>query len=116
VTESPFLLGKPAARREQHKAAANMEPDKKFWAFFLQNQAQVAHACNPRNSGGRDQEDYGLKPDGANSLQDRISKKPTIFIKKGWCSGSRYRGPVLQTKQNKTKKHTAQGLVMWLKQ
>jgi hypothetical protein len=35
----------------------------------------VAHACNPSYSGGRDQEDCGLKPPGANSLRDPISKK-----------------------------------------
>jgi hypothetical protein len=28
----------------------------------------VAHACNPRYSGGRDQEDCGSKPAQANSL------------------------------------------------
>jgi hypothetical protein len=27
----------------------------------------VAHACNPSDSGGRDQEDYGSKPAWANS-------------------------------------------------
>jgi hypothetical protein len=36
----------------------------------------VAQACNPSYSGGRDQEDGGLKPAWANSLQDPISKKP----------------------------------------
>jgi hypothetical protein len=30
----------------------------------------VTHACNPSHSGGRDQEDSGLKPAQANSLQD----------------------------------------------
>jgi hypothetical protein len=34
----------------------------------------VAHTCNPSYSGGRDQEDRGSKPAGANSLQDPISK------------------------------------------
>jgi hypothetical protein len=41
----------------------------------------VAHACNPSYSGGRDQEDHGLKPAQANSLQDPILKKP--FTKTG---------------------------------
>jgi hypothetical protein len=36
--------------------------------------ALVAHAWNPSNSGGREQEDLGLKPAQANSLQDPISK------------------------------------------
>jgi hypothetical protein len=34
----------------------------------------VAHTCNPSYSGGRDQEDRGLKPAPANSSQDTISK------------------------------------------
>jgi hypothetical protein len=47
---------------------------------FLKNvfsQVLVAQACNPSYSGGRDQEDHGLK-------QDSILKKP--FTKKGWWS------------------------------
>jgi hypothetical protein len=39
--------------------------------------ALVAHACNLSYSGGRDQEDHGLKPDQANNLQDPISKNPS---------------------------------------
>jgi hypothetical protein len=30
----------------------------------------VAHACNPSYSGGRDQEDHGLKPVQGNSSRD----------------------------------------------
>jgi hypothetical protein len=37
----------------------------------------VAHACNPSYSGGRDQEDHGLKPAWENSLRDPISKNPS---------------------------------------
>jgi hypothetical protein len=37
--------------------------------------APVARACNPNYSGGRDQEDRGLKPAWVNSSQDPISKK-----------------------------------------
>jgi hypothetical protein len=37
---------------------------------WIQSQAPVAHSCNPSYSGGRDQEDYGLKPAQANSSQD----------------------------------------------
>jgi hypothetical protein len=36
----------------------------------------VAHACNPRYSGGRDQKDGGLKPAWANNLKDFVSKIP----------------------------------------
>jgi hypothetical protein len=35
----------------------------------------VAHTCNPSYTGGRDQEDHGLKTAQANSLQDPILKK-----------------------------------------
>jgi hypothetical protein len=41
----------------------------------------VAHSCNPRYSGGRDQEDQGSKPAWGNSSNDPISKKP--ITKKG---------------------------------
>jgi ribosomal protein L44E len=34
----------------------------------------VAHTCNPSYSGGRDQEDHGLKSAMANSWQDPTSK------------------------------------------
>jgi hypothetical protein len=47
----------------------------------------VAHAYYPSYSGGRDQEDLGLKPAWANSLQDPISKKP-IIKKDLWSSSS----------------------------
>jgi hypothetical protein len=39
------------------------------------SEALVAHACNPRYLGGRDQEDRSSKPGMANSLQDPISEK-----------------------------------------
>jgi hypothetical protein len=35
----------------------------------------VAHACNPNYLGGRHQEDQGLKPAQANSLQDPTQKR-----------------------------------------
>jgi hypothetical protein len=37
----------------------------------------MAHTCNPSYSGGRDQEDRGLKPAHANSSRDPILKKPS---------------------------------------
>jgi hypothetical protein len=37
----------------------------------------VAHTYNPSYLGGRDQEDYSLRPAQANSLQDLILKHPT---------------------------------------
>jgi hypothetical protein len=40
------------------------------------SQVLEAHSCNPPYSGGRDQEDQGLKPARANSFQDPISKIP----------------------------------------
>jgi hypothetical protein len=50
--------------------------------MLLSSQAPVAHACNPNYSGGRDPEDYGLKPALVSSSRDRISEKPIAI--KGW--------------------------------
>jgi hypothetical protein len=47
----------------------------------------VTHACNPTYSGGRDQEDRGLKPDRANSFaRPYLEKNPLKKKKKkkGW--------------------------------
>jgi hypothetical protein len=45
-----------------------------------------AHTCNPSCSGGRDQEDRGLKPVlGKQFLRTHLEKP---IIKKGWWSGS----------------------------
>jgi hypothetical protein len=55
----------------------------------IESWAPVAHTCNPSYSGGRDQEDPGLKPVRGNSSGDPISKKP--ITKMGWWSGSRCR-------------------------
>jgi hypothetical protein len=41
------------------------------------SRAPVSHVCNPSYSGSRDQEDRGLKPAPANSLQDSVSKNPS---------------------------------------
>jgi hypothetical protein len=38
-------------------------------------QVPVAHSCIPSYSGGRDQQDLGLKPVQTNSSQDPILKK-----------------------------------------
>jgi hypothetical protein len=48
-------------KKQPHPSLRPMEP--------------LAHACNPSYSGSRDQEDCFLKPEGANSLRDHISKK-----------------------------------------
>jgi hypothetical protein len=42
----------------------------------------VAHACEPSDSGGRDQEDRGSKPAQGNSLRDPVLKNASP--KKGW--------------------------------
>jgi hypothetical protein len=52
---------------------------------LMRNQEPVAQAYNPSYLAGRDQEDWGLKPSQANTLQDPISKN--IQQKKGWWSG-----------------------------
>jgi hypothetical protein len=77
----------------------------------IMSQALVAHTCNPSYSGGRDQEDRGLKPAWANSFQDPNLKIPDT--KQGWWSGSSDRAPsvrsliqtqILQKKKKKRKK------------
>jgi hypothetical protein len=42
------------------------------------SRALVAHTCNPSYSGGRNQEDQGSKPAGANSVRDPFLKKNTL--------------------------------------
>jgi hypothetical protein len=55
----------------------------KFILIVLISLVLVAHACNPSYSGGRDQEDQGSKPAGANSLQDPVSIKSITKIAGG---------------------------------
>jgi hypothetical protein len=71
--------------------------------------APVAHTCNPSYSGGRDQEDCGLKPTWANSSRDPISKK-TLHKKLDWWSDSRCR-PWVQAPPKKEKKKSFWKLV-----
>jgi hypothetical protein len=55
------------------------------------SQVLVAHTCNPGYSGGRDQENCGLKSTWANSLRDLSWKM--LNTKQGWYSGSSGRAP-----------------------
>jgi hypothetical protein len=49
----------------------------------------VAHACNLRYLGVRDQEDHNLKPAWTNSLRGLVStKKNQTHTKQGWQSDS----------------------------
>jgi Fe-S cluster assembly ATPase SufC len=50
---------------------------RKFFLKKILSWVLVAHACNVNFSGGRDQEERGLKPALANSLQDPILKTPS---------------------------------------
>jgi hypothetical protein len=72
VWDSP---GKPGLQRATQEWIASRVP--------------LAHACNPSNSGGKDEEDHVSMPAQVNSLRDPISKKP--ITKKGWWSDSRHR-------------------------
>jgi hypothetical protein len=47
----------------------------------------VAHTCKPSYSGGRDQEDRGLKPIWANSSRDYLEKNPSQKKKKKKMNG-----------------------------
>jgi hypothetical protein len=61
----------------------------------------VAHACNPSDLGGRDQEDHGLKPAWANSLRDPISKIPITKRAGGVAQGE---GPEFKPQYHEKKK------------
>jgi hypothetical protein len=50
---------------------------------LINHQAPVAHACNPSYSGDWDQEDWGLKPAWANSVQDPILENKTGGVAQG---------------------------------
>jgi hypothetical protein len=60
----------------------------------------VAHACNPSYSGGREQEDSGLKTAQKSSLQNPISKTPSQKKAGGVAQGG---GPEFKLKYHKEK-------------
>jgi hypothetical protein len=62
----------------------------------------VAHACYPRYSGGRDQEDFSLKPTQVNTLQDSILKKPITKI--GLVEWPLVQAPVQQKRKKESEK------------
>jgi hypothetical protein len=62
--------------------------------FKMHSWVLVAHTCNPSYSGGRDQEDQGLRPTRANNSQDPICK--ITRAKMDWRCGSSSRLPALQ--------------------
>jgi hypothetical protein len=70
--------------------------------WHIINWVLVAHTCNPCHSGGRDQEDHGLKSAQANILGDVILKNP--ITKKGWWSSSRCRSWVQAPAPHQKKK------------
>jgi hypothetical protein len=61
----------------------------------------MAHACNPSYSGGRSQEDHGLKPAQVNSSRDPISKIPITKRAGGVAQGE---GPEFKPQYQKKKK------------
>jgi hypothetical protein len=72
---------------------------------------QVAHACNPSYSEGRDQEDRGSKPVWAESLQDPIlekQKQKTITQKRAGRTAQgvgRVQTPLLEKNKLRIKQH-----------
>jgi hypothetical protein len=65
------------------------------------SQETVAHAYNPRDSGGRDQEDLGLKPAQTNNSRDPILK--TAIRKKGAGGVAQGVGPEFKSQYHKKK-------------
>jgi hypothetical protein len=62
-----------------------------------------AHACNPRHSGGRDQEDLGSKPALANSSQDYLKKPFTKIGLVEWLKVKALSSSPSTTKKKKNK-------------
>jgi hypothetical protein len=74
----------------------------------------VTHACNPSNSGGRNQEDYGSKPARANSSPDPISKNPSQRradvgpeFKPQYCNKKKKRKEKKKERKEKKRKKTS---------
>jgi hypothetical protein len=69
----------------------------------------VTHTCNPNNSGGRDQEDRGLKPAPGQTVWETLSQKKKPITKKGWWSGSRGRPwvEISITRKRKSKRNSS---------
>jgi hypothetical protein len=73
MCETLSLISGTSGRKKKSKAKQNLrQEDQEFKA----SRAPVAHAYNLSYSGGRDQEDHGLRPAQENSLRDPISKIP----------------------------------------
>jgi hypothetical protein len=62
----------------------------------------VVHIGNPRYSGGRDQEDCGSKPAGANSSRDPSSKNPSLKNRAGGVAQGE--GPEFKLQYHKKEK------------
>jgi hypothetical protein len=74
--------------------------------------APVAHACNPSNSGGRDQEGCNLKPAQANSLLDPNLKIPISQKRAGRVALGI--GPELKSQYHKKKKKEKKKTVFFM--
>jgi hypothetical protein len=75
----------------------------------------VAHACNPSDSGGRDQEDHGSKPAWANSSRTAPHLE-NIHCKKGLVEWLKVKALNSNSSTTKKKKKISFGLVEWFKQ
>jgi hypothetical protein len=62
----------------------------------------MAHTCNPSYSGGRDQDDHGLKPAQANSSARPYHEKP--FTKIGLVEWLKVKAPSSSPTTTKKKK------------
>jgi hypothetical protein len=71
------------------------------------SQVLVAHACNPSYSGGRDQEDHGLKPIWANSSHDHLEKPFTKIGLVEWIKVKALSSSPSTTKKKKKKERNA---------
>jgi hypothetical protein len=68
------LSSKPQSHKKKTKQYQQKQKNNKPHTNVSKGQVLVAHACNPSYSGGRDQEDRGLKAAQANVLRDSTQK------------------------------------------
>jgi hypothetical protein len=107
---SSSVLWESEKRKQGHKVKRPL-PTKNI----DKGRAPVAHTYNPSYSGGRDQEDHGLKPGQGNSSQDPISKMPIMI--KGLMEWLKVKAlsssPVLQKKKKEKEEKDRQKPEAW---
>jgi hypothetical protein len=74
------LTSKSLKKKKKIIKVLSLVKGRKMLRMILRCGVPVAHTCNPRYSGGRDQEDCSSKPDQANSSTRPYFEKPFTKI------------------------------------